>query len=75
MRKAQVSLELGLALIGVFILLVGVLNVFIWVNQRMVQRQKDYETDRQLAGSSYTGQEVRVDESNTTKYPDLDIFR
>lgn len=55
---------------GVFIILVGALNVFIWVNQRMVQRQKDYEASRELAGN--TDQEVQVDESG---YPRLDIFR
>ena len=69
-RKAQVSLEIALALIGVFILLFGTMNVFIWVNKRLVQRQKDYEHTRISAGNA--AQEVPVNESG---YPKLNIFK
>lgn len=68
-RKAQVSLEIALSLICVFILLLGTLKVFVWVNSRLVMRHEDYEETRVRAGrrSSMVG----LDES---KYPKLDIF-
>lgn len=69
-NKAQVSLEMGLALVGVFLLLVAVINVFTWVNKRLITRQQDYEKTRVRAGSSNT--EVKVDES---AYPKLDILK
>lgn len=68
-KQAQVSLELALVLICVFLLLLGSLKVFFWVNERLVKRQRDFETSRVSAGSS--GSEVLVDESG---YPDLKIF-
>lgn len=71
-EEAQSSLELAASLIVVFILLFGSLQVFIWANKRLVQRQKDYEAQRLTAGNS--GAEVKVDESDQTKYPKLDIF-
>ena len=68
---AQVSLELALSLICVFLLLLGCLKVFVWVNSRLVMRQEDYERSRVSAGSGTSGQETQVDES---RYPKLDIF-
>jgi len=56
----------------IFILLFGALQVFLWVNKRLVQRQKDYETQRVTAGNS--AGEVQVDESDQAKYPKLNIF-
>ena len=73
--KAQVSLELSIALISVLILLLGSLNVFVWVNQRLVWRQRDYEDTRVKAGSTTldsTLEEIQVDES---AYPKLDAFK
>ena len=71
-KKAQSSLELGASLVVIFILLYGTLQVFLWVNKRLVQRQKDYEAQRVTAGNSPT--EVQVDESDQSKYPRLNIF-
>jgi len=61
--KAQVTLEMAIALIGVLILLFGTLNLFIWVNKRLVERQQDYENTRVTAGSSATADEIQVNES------------
>lgn len=70
-NKAQVSLETTLALICVFIILIGSLRVFLWVNKRMVSRQVDYESTAVSAASTASPAEVPVDES---QYPDIDIF-
>ena len=70
--KAQVSLELSIALIGILILLFGAFNVFMWVNKRMVQRQKDYESSRVSAGSAGSAAEHQV---NETRYPTLNILK
>lgn len=68
-KGAQASLELAVSLIVVFILLFGALQVFFWVNNRMVLRQKDYEAQRVDAGNNQT--EMQVNESS---YPALNIF-
>lgn len=71
-KEAQSSLELAASLVVVFILLFGTLQVFLWVNKRLVQRQKDYVAQRVAAGNSPV--EVKVDESDQAKYPKLNIF-
>ena len=68
-KRAQVSLELALAFISIFLLLFGTLNLFFWMNERLVLRQRDYEETRVKAGAHHAG--IRVDESN---YPKLNIF-
>ena len=68
-KTGQASLELAASLVAVFILLFGALQVFLWVNKRLAQRQQDYEVKRVEAANSSS--EVQVDES---KYPKLDIF-
>lgn len=70
--KGQGSLEMIVSLIGLVILLLGTVNIFIWINQRMVTRQKDYENSRISAGSDTSGNEIQVDES---AYPKLDVFK
>ena len=71
-KEAQSSLELAASFVVIFILLFGSLQVFIWMNKRLVQRQKDYEVQRVTAGNS--GSEVKVDETDLAKYPKLNIF-
>ncbi|MBU3934116.1 hypothetical protein KKD20_06880 [Patescibacteria group bacterium] len=68
-NKAQSTLEITVALIAVFILFLGSVKIFVWVNERMVLRQEAYEKTRVSAGSSNF--EVQVDESD---FPKLDIF-
>ena len=68
-RKGQSSLEMTVALIAVFVLCFGSVNMFIWLNERMVLRQEGYEATRVAAASDNPG--IEVDESG---YPQLDIF-
>lgn len=70
--KAQATLEIALSLICVFILLFGSLNVFLWVNKKLVHSQEDYKSLRIEAGNDQPVKQV--DYSNKTRYPDLDIF-
>jgi len=72
-KKSQASLELAFGIVVVFILLFGSLQVFYWMNKRLVQRQKDYEAERVNAANS--PDEKQVDESDATKYPALKILK
>ena len=49
LRGGQASLEMTVALIGSLLLLFGSLKVFLWVNERLVRRQLDYENSRAAA--------------------------
>ena len=71
-KNGQVSLELAASLVVLFILLFGTIQVFLWLNKRLVQRQQDYEANRVAAANS--GSEVQVNETDQNKYPDLNIF-
>lgn len=79
-KKAQVTLEITLGFIGALLLLLGALKVFVWVNERLVLRQEDYEGSvegrkqfgRVEAGKADT--EVQVDEQDTTRYKKFTIF-
>ena len=65
-KKAQVSLELALATIGVVILFLGCVNTFIWISKVMVGRERAYDQTRVRAASvksSDTAQERQVDEN------------
>ena len=69
---AQATIEVTLAFVCVLILLFASVKIFIWMAERMVQRQEDYEATRIQAASINTGEPgVYVNESN---YPKLDIF-
>lgn len=72
-NKGQVSLELGAAFICIFLILLASVRIATWVVGRMVVRQEDYERSRVSAASTNIGQEV--DESDTTRYKKLNIFR
>jgi len=54
-NNGQVSLEVTVAFICIMLLLFASVRIFVWMNQRMVQRQKDYENSRVAAGSVRTG--------------------
>ncbi|MFC1675076.1 hypothetical protein ACFL1K_04255 [Candidatus Omnitrophota bacterium] len=51
-RKAQVSLELTITIFIMLLLLVATARVFVWLSQRMVLRNQDYEATRVAAGSA-----------------------
>ncbi|OGX17148.1 MAG: hypothetical protein A3K83_03710 [Omnitrophica WOR_2 bacterium RBG_13_44_8b] len=70
-NNAQISLELGAALICIFLLLLASVKLCTWAVTRIAYRQQDYETTRTSASS--TGAEVN--ESDPSKYPKLDFFR
>jgi len=74
-KTGQATLELALAIVCIFILLLGSLKIFLWVNQRLVLRQEHYESSsdygRVKAGSS--SEEVGLRESSSP-YPKLNIF-
>ena len=69
--KAQSTLEITVALVAVFILLLGSTKILVWLNERMVLRQEAYESSRVAAGKAAPGVEVQVNES---AFPELDIF-
>ena len=50
-RRAQASIETAMAFIGVLILLLGSLKIFLWLNERLIVRQQNYEATRVKAGS------------------------
>ena len=80
-NKAQISLELATAFFCIFLILLASVKICTWVVGRMVVRQEDYEGSgerqqygRVTAGSTNIGVEVD-EESDTTRYQKLDIFR
>lgn len=54
--KAQVSLEMSVAVMCFIVLLFGILQVFSWLNSSLVSRQVNYESTRYSATSSYSYQ-------------------
>lgn len=82
--SAQVSLELAVAFIGIFLLLLGALKIFVWVNQRLVLRQEAYDATRVTAAGMEKGLDgaemepgIRENWGNLvddSKFPVLDIF-
>lgn len=68
-HEGQASLEMTAAVIGALLLLVGCLQVFVWINQRMVARQQSYEATRLPAASTAPG--TRWDEPSER----LEIFQ
>ena len=79
-KMGQVTLEITLGLIGILLLLLASVQVFVWVNERLVLRQEDYEGSvegRKQFGRVEAGKadkEVQVDESDTTRYKKLTIL-
>ena len=49
-ERGQASLEMTVALIGMLLLLLGSLKVFVWMNERLVARQRSYENTRVSGG-------------------------
>jgi hypothetical protein len=65
-RRAQVSVELAMAMIGVVILFLGCINTFVWLSQVMAARQRLYDGSRVGAANilpSPTPVEKQVDEN------------
>ena len=73
-RKSQVILEITVSLAVAVILMTAAAKIFVWMSNRMVQREKDYNETRDDAASEDTEKSdkpVFVDESG---YPDLDVL-
>ena len=74
-KSAQVSLELGFALIAVFLLMWGGVAIFIWANNRLILRQEAYESSSDYGRVKATAEgvsgEVLVNEA---ELPKLDIL-
>lgn len=51
--RAQASLEMTVALIGMILLLFGSLKLFLWLNERLVTRHQNYEATR-VSGGAWT---------------------
>ncbi len=58
-RPGQATLEMAVAMIAVMTLFFGTFKVFVWFNERLVRRHKNYEATRIGAGTVASG----------TKYP------
>jgi Na+-transporting methylmalonyl-CoA/oxaloacetate decarboxylase gamma subunit len=71
-KRAQISLELGLAFILIFMLLLAGVKLSVWLIGRMVDRQEDYERSR--AGATYQYLGAEVNESNSARYKPLKFF-
>ena len=52
-EKGQSTMEVGIALIVVILFLLASLKIFLWLNNRMVWRQQEYERTRINAGSQW----------------------
>jgi hypothetical protein len=82
--KAQAVLELSVSIFCMLLLLFGALQIFFWMNDRMVKRQQEYNSTRVLAGHTIPivvafdpinwSSRIQVNESNETLFPKLDIF-
>ena len=66
-RRSQASLEMTLAIIGLLLLLFGSFKLLLWMSERMIRRQQDYDTSRAAAANG----------ANPTYEPTqrLDFFR
>lgn len=79
--KGQTTLEMTAALVVLMMLLVASARVFVWVNERMVYRQSEYERTRITAGSQPLANvdlfdnEIRGYEIDESSNPALNIFR
>ena len=49
--SAQASLEMTLATIGLLLLLFGSFKLLLWMSERMIRRQQDYDTGRAAAAN------------------------
>ena len=50
-NKGQVAIETTIAIVAIFIFLLGVTQVFLWVNRNMIARQRAYQQTRMTLGS------------------------
>ena len=71
----QASLEMTLAMIGVLLLLAACINVFVWLNGRIVARQQAYESSRQAAADKDSTAPVLWNEPANDSSKNLKVFQ
>jgi hypothetical protein len=74
-REGQVSLEIGFAMMAAFVLIMGSVALFGWLNSRLVYREEAFETDPitgRVAAGAVWGKEIQVDEGSVQD--ELNIF-
>ena len=49
-KSAQVAIESTLAIVAIFIFLLGIMQIFLWFNRSMISRQKAYQRTRTHLG-------------------------
>jgi len=50
----QAAIEMTAAIIAIFVFLLGTLQIFIWFNSALVQRQRYYQSSRRQAGTVFS---------------------
>ena len=60
LNRGQSSLEMTVALISALLLLFGSFKVFLWIYQRIVQRQLSYEQTRRGGARQEPNQPLRI---------------
>lgn len=73
--RAQASLEMAVAILCALVLLLGGLRLCVWINSRLVERQRDYEDTR--PGAASVGNPTRTQARHLFYEPKtpLDIFQ
>lgn len=51
-KRAQGTLEMTFVIILMVVLLAGIVNIWLWANNQIVRRQKEYNASRVAAGKS-----------------------
>jgi len=59
--QAQVSIELTAALIGCILLLTGILKIFYWINQSIIDQQVAYQSTRITPNADFTYTPSKLD--------------
>lgn len=87
--NGQTTIEVGVGMVVVMLLLFGSLKIFLWLNERMVLRQVAYENTRVAASENWTQKYVYNNLNNASEdglriqgemlvndsvYPELNIF-
>ncbi|MBU4009132.1 MAG: hypothetical protein KJ882_00050 [Proteobacteria bacterium] len=72
MNKAQASLEFTIAFVLTILFLVFTVNLFVWFNHCVVQRQVEFEKSRSRAGG-FEGPN-KVGDSDFFRPPELNVF-
>ncbi len=55
-KKAQVTLETALVFVALIMLLSGSVNIWLWFNRNLAERQPPFNQTRVAAGSTNVGQ-------------------